>query len=95
MGAFGGTNMGDAIKDVLSERAKTHGSFSDTARVAQSIKGAMYCVERRGTVSYETRESLDMIATKIARIICGNEFEPDHWLDIEGYARLARENIDG
>tara|TARA_R110002124_G_scaffold54618_2_gene155216 strand:+ start:682 stop:957 length:276 start_codon:yes stop_codon:yes gene_type:complete len=85
----------DVVKEVLNERAKTHGSFADVARVAQSIKGAMYCVERRGTVSYETRESLDMIASKIARIICGDESETDHWLDIEGYARLARENMDG
>ena len=38
-------------------------------------------------------ESLDMIASKLAQILAGNPNEADHWLDIEGYARLARERI--
>jgi hypothetical protein len=27
-------------------------------------------------------------------IVSGNPNEPDHWLDIEGYARLGRESIN-
>ncbi|CAB4172042.1 hypothetical protein UFOVP1552_8 [uncultured Caudovirales phage] len=35
------------------------------------------------------RESVHMIQQKIARILSGDPFEPDHWMDIEGYARLV------
>jgi hypothetical protein len=40
------------------------------------------------------REALEMILHKIGRIVTGNPNEPDHWLDIEGYARLARERLE-
>jgi hypothetical protein len=86
------------IKDVLEERAGTHGDFIDVAEVAQQLKQTM-----RSAAPY-TRphsdllnthaEALDMIASKIARILVGDQYEPDHWLDIEGYARLARERIN-
>jgi hypothetical protein len=34
-------------------------------------------------------EALDMICSKLARIVCGDPNEPDHWHDIGGYAKLA------
>lgn len=37
------------------------------------------------------REALDMMACKISRILSGQSGFEDHWADIEGYARLARE----
>lgn len=36
-------------------------------------------------------EALEMICTKIARILAGNARESDHWSDIAGYAELGRE----
>ena len=39
-------------------------------------------------------ESMDLILTKIARILSGDPNEPDHWRDIEGYARLANKEED-
>jgi hypothetical protein len=39
------------------------------------------------------RESLDMIATKIARIVCGDPDELDSWVDIGGYAELVIKDI--
>ena len=79
------------IKDVLQERASTHGDFSEVAYFAQSLRQIFR--ERGGVLSNSHAESLDMIASKLARILAGNPNEPDHWLDIEGYARLARERI--
>jgi hypothetical protein len=35
------------------------------------------------------RESLDLIATKIARILSGNPNDKDHWVDVAGYANLV------
>lgn len=40
------------------------------------------------------REAIHMMQHKIARIISGDPFEPDHWLDIEGYARLVSRELE-
>jgi hypothetical protein len=83
------------IDQVLSEREKTHGDFSEVAKFAQEFKTAFIASEnyRLKTVSSLQRESLDMIASKLARILCGNPDEPDHWLDIAGYALLVANNL--
>jgi len=78
--------------NVLEERAKTHGHFCDVARSAQVIKSE---VDRADHLDITQIEALDMIATKIARILHGNPNERDHWLDIEGYARLVRLELEG
>ena len=77
--------------NVLEERAKTHGHFCDVARSAQVIKSE---INRADHLDFTQIEALDMIATKIARILHGNPNEPDHWLDIEGYARLVRLELE-
>ena len=76
-------------KQIIENRASTHGDYAEVSRTAQMIKAAI----SRNLPDYQ-REALDLIATKIARIVSGNPDELDHWLDIEGYARLARESID-
>jgi hypothetical protein len=84
------------IKDVLEERAGTHGDFAEVSMIAQDLKDAMRAADHAKYIQLTSwhREALDMIASKIARILAGNAREPDHWLDIEGYARLARERIN-
>ena len=78
--------------NVLEERAKTHGHFCDVARSAQVIKSE---INKADHLDFTQIEALDMIATKIARILHGNPNESDHWLDIEGYARLVRLELEG
>jgi hypothetical protein len=77
---------------VLSDRQKTHGDFRDTARIAQKLKTAVFVDSSE--LSPVQLESLDMILTKIARILSGNPNERDHWKDIAGYATLALESIN-
>jgi len=85
-------NMTRDIMATIDERQSTHGDFDEVSLVAQNIKHLM----RHYKVLPATHaESLDLIATKIARIVCGNPNEPDHWRDIEGYARLVRERLEG
>ena len=79
----------DEIRKTLNERSQTHGDYGEVAKTAQQIKRVLH----ETNLPSPQREALDMIASKIARIMCGNHNEPDHWLDIEGYARLARESI--
>ena len=40
-------------------------------------------------------EALDMIATKIARILNGNPDHVDSWIDIAGYATLVADRLKG
>jgi hypothetical protein len=77
---------------VLSERASTHGDFAQNAHYSQEMKQLFR--EAHENLSIVQREALDMIAAKICRILSGNANEPDHWLDIEGYARLARQRLE-
>jgi len=76
------------MTDILSERQKTHGDYYRTAMMAQELKDAM----RRGVnwklLDDMQRETLEMVATKIGRILSGNPHEIDHWKDIAGYAQL-------
>lgn len=81
--------MGEGIDAVLSERGGTHGAFKDNAAGAQRIKDILRDGENWRRMSDVQRESLDMIAHKIARILSGNPFYRDHWVDIAGYAKLA------
>jgi len=39
------------------------------------------------------REGVEMIAHKIARCCAGDPYEPDHWLDIQGYAALVHARV--
>lgn len=79
--------------NVLKEREKTHGDYCLNASVAQALKDAM----RNGPLSELPsvhRESLDLICTKISRIVCGDHNEPDHWTDIMGYAKLVLKTLE-
>jgi len=76
---------------VLVEREKTHGDFTETAAFSQNIKSIFRIAPAYEKLPPEQRESLDLIATKLARILVGNNKEPDHWKDLAGYAKLGEE----
>ena len=92
------------IKDILEERGKTHGDFRDVAELSQALKSEL----RKHTAKMSDRapfsnsksktnsqcEALDNIAQKMARIVCGNPNEPDHWRDIAGYALLIVNELE-
>lgn len=77
------------IDKILDKRQDTHGKFRNVAASAQAIKAIITNGQSYGMLVPEQRESLDLIATKIARIIEGNPNHKDGWVDIEGYARLV------
>lgn len=77
------------MTDLLNEREKTHGDFAETARMSQALKSLMSTGYRYPELSDVQCEALDMIASKIARIVSGDANELDHWRDIAGYAQLA------
>ena len=76
--------------ELLDARETTHGDFAVTARVAQQLKQIIRNTgQLNANLTDIQRESLDMIATKIARIVAGDCAHADHWQDIIGYATLA------
>jgi hypothetical protein len=76
------------IENILAERQKTHGDFYDVAMTAQTLKDAMRRGKNWKILDDTQRETLEMIASKIGRILAGNPHEPDHFQDIAGYAQL-------
>lgn len=75
--------------DLLDERAKTHGNFRQTARIAQALKDVMRSSPNWDTASSVRRECWEMIATKLARQLSGDAEHPDHQDDLAGYELLA------
>lgn len=83
------------VAATLNARQSTHGSFSDNASIAQRLKQVMRSGPNWHTLPHEQAEALDMIASKIGRILSGDAEFLDHVLDIEGYAHLACIAIKG
>lgn len=78
---------------LLKERARTHGDFEDVSRVAQEFKTTIWAMQETHGLPWLHKEALEMICTKIARIVCGDHNALDHWIDIKGYAQLALDHI--
>jgi len=83
----------DDVKKLLEKRKKTHGDFTDGAKVMQQLKGIMTCGPNWNKLTFCQRESLHMFAHKIGRILVGDPNEPDHWKDIIGYSQLVIDRI--
>lgn len=80
-------------KDLLAERGKTHGDFVVHAGITQDIKRIMQRYDGWAKLSDTQKESLEMIAHKIGRIIAGDPNHKDHWDDIAGYAKLVGDRL--
>ena len=81
----------DSIERILNERAGTHGTFEDVARVHTHLLNA---TELPGGYEMTLAQAVNMICHKLARAVVGNAFEIDHWRDIAGYAMLAVKHIE-
>jgi hypothetical protein len=85
--------MTDSTSAILAERQKTHGDYTDHAAVTQQLKRIMREHDGWLNLSQDKRETLEMIAHKIGRILAGNPEVEDHWADIAGYARLSADRV--
>lgn len=80
--------------ELLDARESTHGSYLSVSRISQELKRVMYGGPQYQDLDDRQSEALDMIASKIARILSGNPNEPDHWRDIAGYAALVLKGLE-
>jgi hypothetical protein len=92
-----GAKSAQEVDTILNERASTYGSFKGVAEVAQEFKALIHnaLTDSHKVLDADQVEALDMIASKIARIVNGNPDHTDSWLDIAGYATLVADRLQG
>ena len=83
------------IETTLKERQKTHGDFMHNATIAQLIKDIMHCQPNWLLLLPDQKEALDMIASKIGRMLAGEPNNAEHPHDIAGYATLVEKRLRG
>jgi len=81
------------INETLKERGRQYGNFAEQAKINQAIKKAMADSPNYRLLCNDKREALDMIASKIGRILNGDPEHKDSWDDIAGYALLVADTL--
>ena len=66
-----------------------HGSYSDNARIAQNLKAMLHGEDAWAGLEPWQQESLDMICSRMGRILAGNPAHPKHWFGIVNFANLG------
>ena len=77
------------IKVILEDRGRKYGEFGEHARITQGIKDIMKSGRSWDDCSPAMKETLDMLAHKIGRIVNGDPSYDDSWVDIIGYTQLT------
>lgn len=80
--------MKPRAKKIDHDRGKTYGDFEHQASTAQLLKFAMENNPGWKNLPDTTKEALQMIQTKVSRIINGDAYYVDNYSDIAGYANL-------
>lgn len=89
------------VDAILDERGSRYGLYGTQAVVAQMLKDTvehyMQAQKYEGDINHYfiVRETLQMICTKMARIINGDSTYADSWTDIAGYAQLVVDKLEG
>lgn len=81
------------IEATLAERGTRYGAYPEHANITQAIKDVMQKTPKWGTLAPHQKETLDMIAHKIGRILNGDPNYHDSWHDIVGYAKLTADEL--
>lgn len=79
--------------DTLNDREAKYGSWKKNALTAQTLKEVARNTPNWSKLEPHQRESLDMVFTKIGRILNGDHNNMDSWHDIGGYALLSEREI--
>lgn len=81
------------IAATLLERGRRYGEFPEHARITQNIKRAMADSPNWPTLADDKKETLEMIAHKLGRILNGDPNYHDSWHDIIGYSKLIADSL--
>ena len=82
------------MQKILEERESRYGQFIDNATIAQVMKSSAKNGKSWVAMDRDAQEAIDMICTKISRIVTGDWKYPDNWRDIEGFAKLVADRLE-
>lgn len=87
------------VNEILDERGVRYSSngragYAEVALVAQNLKAAMKHSPNWNKLPADMRESLEMVASKISRILNGDMDYPDNVADIIGYMQLVLDRME-
>lgn len=85
------------LETTLNERGSVYGKFETQAAITQDLKAVIRHYAREVGQSFhpDQIEALDMICSKISRIVNGDPNYVDSWHDIAGYAQLVVSRLQG
>jgi hypothetical protein len=83
----------EQIEKILNKRAEQYGDYASKAQFIQGVKYLMRTGPSWEAMDADMRESLEMIAHKMGRILYGNPTHKDNFLDIAGYAKLVADRL--
>lgn len=93
--------MKNEVDSILDERGKRYGKFTGHAAVSRAIQNIIRegfeeseIVNSIDDIDDDMSESLFMIAHKLGRIVNGNPWYADSWVDIAGYAKLVADRLE-
>ncbi len=81
------------VAATLEKREKTYGNYSEISRLSQGMQAVMHSGKNWAGLPKDMRESLQLISSKIARILNGDCEHIDSWHDIAGYAELVERRL--
>lgn len=81
------------IDATLAERGTRYGKYTEHARITQSLKRVMQAEPKWAELTDDQRETLEMVAHKIGRILNGDPQYHDSWHDIVGYGKLSADAV--
>lgn len=92
-----GAKSPQEIDAILNARGSNYGSFLGLSQVTQRLKGVahQFAGQNNKTFDADQAEALDMIFTKLGRILNGDPNHVDSWVDIAGYAQLVADRLQG
>lgn len=88
------------IDETLEERGKRYGDYQGHAEVSQALKNVLYTALATNpnidldTLDDDIKETLEMIAHKLGRIVNGDPYYADSYIDIAGYAKLVGDRLN-
>lgn len=82
------------VDALIAERSTTHGDYMVNSAITWRIKDALHMGSRYNEMHPAMKETLDMVAHKMHRIVNGDPFFKDHWVDMTGYPHLVVGNWD-
>ena len=82
------------IEDLLKDRGSRYGDFGVQAQTARAIKGTFESASNWSYLPPYMQEGLDLVATKLSRMLCGDYMYLDNVVDIIGYMTLVKTEME-